>query len=174
MFTAWPKKRTPALITGGERELVNSLLDFHRETALAKCEGLSDEQLRATPVPHSPHSLIGILRHLTHAELYWSQEVIRQQSADAVHYFYGAGDDDPDFFHVESHSSAEVFTNFLATVDAARAALAAANLDDLFMSSAYGREVSGRFVHTHLLEEYARHLGHMDMLREALDGKIGY
>ena len=154
--------------------MANSLLDFHRETALAKCEGLSEAELRARPVPNSPHSLIGILRHLTHAELFWSQEVLEGKSADAVGYFYGSEDNDPDFFNVTSHSSSEVFTNFSATVAAARASMLAKELDDLFFSPAYGREVSCRFVHLHLLEEYARHLGHMDMLREALDGKIGY
>ncbi len=174
MFTAWPKDRTPARITADERSMVNSLLDFHRETALAKCEGLSDLELRATPIPHSPHSLIGILRHLTHAELFWSREVLEGRSAEAVGYFYGSEDNDPDFFNTSSHSSADVFTHFTSTVEAARAAMASKNLDDLFFSPAYGREVSGRFVHIHLLEEYARHLGHMDLLREALDGKIGY
>ncbi len=174
MFTPWPKDRTPARVTGDERAMANSLLDFHRETVLAKCEELSEEQLRTTPVPNSPHSLIGILRHLTHAELFWSQEVLEGKSVHEIGYFYGTENDDPDFFNLISHPISEVFTNFQSSVDRSRKSMASKDLDAHFFSSAYGREVSARFVHLHLLEEYARHLGHMDMIREALDGKIGY
>ena len=174
MFTGWPVKRTPPSYTGDERSILNSLLDFHRETALAKCEGLTDDQLRSQPVPGSPHSLIGLLRHLTYVELYWCQEVVAQRGSDEIGYPFGSADNDADFFEVHSHSGDEVFTIYSEAVKTGRESLARVDFDELRFSAAFNRELSIRFIHAHMLEEYARHCGHIDMLREALDGKIGY
>lgn len=169
MFTAWPKTRTPARITAGEREMINSLLDFHRETALAKCEGLSEDQLKTASVPNSPHSLLGLLRHLTHVELFWGYEVAAGIPDTEIPYNYGMEDNDADFFEVDSHSVDDQLRFFQEAVEGSRKYLLAIDFDSLVFSSAYGKEVSGRFIHLHLLEEYARHCGHIDMIREALD-----
>ena len=174
MFTGWPVKRTSPAFTGDERAILNSLLDFHRETALAKCEGLSDQQLRTQAISGSPHSLIGILRHLTYVELFWTQEVVEKRTFEEVGYPYGSADNDADFFETGSHSGVDAMQLFSAAVAQGRATLAKSDFDELRFASAFNAEVSIRFIHAHMLEEYARHCGHIDMLREALDGQIGY
>ena len=164
-----PDTRPQPPETGSERLLLDSFLDFHRETLLWKCAALSDEQLRARSVPTSALSLLGLLRHLTDVERGWFFDYLGEQ-ATPVYYTTAAPNDD--FDALDSPEPAEVLTRYRAEVDRIRRDIAAVPLDTEYTDSR-GRTFSLRWVYLHMIEEYARHNGHADLLREATDGATG-
>ncbi|MGR8011796.1 DinB family protein [Streptomyces hypolithicus] len=158
--------------TAGEREMLDSWLDFHRETLARKCTGLDDEQLREMAVPPSDLSLLGLVRHMTEVERGWFQRVLAGDDAPAVYY----GDDNPDGdFHFTAEDTwADAHTAWRASIDRARELSATRGLDDI----AEGKHRSGetfnlRWIYVHMIEEYARHNGHADLLRQRIDGATG-
>lgn len=172
MFTTWGTKRTAADTTGDERAVLTSLLEFHRETLFAKCEGISEAQLKKRAVPPSAMSLLGLLRHMIQVEMFWTQECLEGRRPEYP--FENLEVPDSEFEDLESMSVEEVFFRYLAAVEVSRTSLASYDFDELKFARILRQEVSVRFIHTHLLEEYARHCGHADLLREAVDGKTGY
>lgn len=172
MFVTWSTKRTKADTTGDERAVLTSLLEFHRETLLAKCEGISDAQLKERAVPPSALSLLGLLRHAIQVEIFWTQECLEGRKPDYP--FKNPDVPDCEFEDLDSMPVEEVFFRYLACVEVSRTSMASYDFDQLKFSRAFGREVSVRFIYIHLLEEYARHCGHADLLREAVDGRTGY
>ena len=170
-----PPERADRPKTASERETIESFLEFHRMTLLRKCSGLSDEQLRERAVPPSTMSLLGILRHMTDVERSWFRRTLAGEDVPPIYYSKEAPDDD--FDATESLSPDEVFTAHLAELDAVRAVAAARDLD------ATGRRLrndgqamidfSLRWIYLHMIEEYARHNGHADLLRERIDGVVG-
>ena len=157
-----------------ERTTLVTWLDFHRETLANKCAGLSDEQLRQQAVPPSDLSLLGLVRHLTEVEQSWFGIVFRG-GADERPYSSEAEPDgallgDPDGL---DGTVGEVFRAWQAECDEAREIVAASSLDDLAPEGRWGQEVSLRWILGHMVEEYARHNGHADLLRQTLDGTTG-
>jgi hypothetical protein len=154
---------------GGERELLGAYLDFHRATVLAKLTGLGDAALRR-PVPPTSMSPLGLLRHLTFGERYWFSYVFAGDDVDVPQ---AVGDHDREWQVGPDESVAAVLNAYEAQVVRSREVLAAHGLDELARRSPDGRPHSLRFVMVHVLEETARHVGHLDVLREALDGTTG-
>ena len=155
-----------------ERPMLEAWLDFHRATLATKCAGLDDEQLRLRAVPPSTLTLLGLVRHLADVERYWFQWVFAGESVPP--YYWTDEDPDADFNGVEEADSAEAFATWRAacersrtiTQESADLAVTGVNLRD-------GRPVSLRWILVHLVEEYARHNGHADLLRERVDGVTG-
>ncbi len=167
--------RTETSPDGGERELLGQYLDFQRQTMLAKTEGLSREQLARRHAP-SALTLAGLLYHLALVEESWLEK--RFAGLPVREPWAGVDfDADPEW---EFRTSAELEPEQLrqryreACERSRQAAAQADGLDQLSVAPlSDGRRFSLRWVLLHLLEETARHAGHADMLREAIDGTVG-
>ncbi|MCX4689173.1 DinB family protein [Kitasatospora purpeofusca] len=161
-------------LAGGELATLTGFLDFQRATFAWKCTGLSTEQLRARPLLPSTLSLLGLTRHLAEVELGWFRNILNSEGhpgiwRDSNGRFaeFAADEADPD----------EAFAHWRAECEHARELVAAApSLDVLGRYRAPdGKETeySLRWILTHMIEEYARHNGHADLIREHLDGRTG-
>jgi uncharacterized damage-inducible protein DinB len=155
---------------GDERSTLAGFLDFHRATLLWKCEGLSAEQLAQRGVPPSRLSLLGLVRHLTEVERSWFRHGFAGQ--DLPKLYSSEAEPDADFDRAEAAGAQADLAAYRAEIEAARAAVAGAGLAETFTNKR-GRVFSLRWVYTHMIEEYARHNGHADLLREVIDGATG-
>lgn len=164
-------ERTEPPVTGPEREMLRAFLDFHRDTLAMKCEGLSDDQLREQSSPPSTLSLLGLVRHMAEVERTWFRRVINGEDLPLV------WSDNGDYQAAYDASQASVAGAFRAWQDevehARRIERAAESLDVTGYQQRWDEDVSLRLVMYHLLHEYARHNGHADFLREAIDGTVG-
>ncbi len=161
-------------LQAGEREMLTGWLDHHRAVLFWKCEGLTDEQLRQRSVPPSNLSLLGLIRHLADVERGWFRRVLLGEDVPSL--YKTADDPDGDFNGIGDADVAEAFRAFDAECGASRMAVAAApGLDTLSKERAQGtgQEFSLRWILTHMIEEYARHNGHADLLRERIDSSTG-
>jgi uncharacterized damage-inducible protein DinB len=155
-----------------ERTSLAAFLDFHRSTLEWKCDGLNADQLRERPVPSSTMSLLGLVRHLADVERGWFQRTFAGDE-DARPVYYSDSDPDGDFDNVDTADVDEAFANWRAACERSREIVAAA---PSLEASAVGRQgitISLRWIMLHMLEEYARHNGHADLFREAIDGATG-
>ena len=160
-------------LQAGERAMLTGWLDYHRATLAWKCEGLTDDQLRERSVPPSGLSLLGLVRHLAECERSWFRNVLL--GAD-LPYLYSTPDDmDADFNDTGSADGATVLRTWEQECAAARDAVAGVDLDTLSKKGdrRTGEPFSLRWILTHMIEEYARHNGHADLLRERIDGATG-
>jgi uncharacterized damage-inducible protein DinB len=157
---------------GDERATLTGFLDFQRATLEWKCDGLADEQLRQRAVPTSAMSLIGIVRHLADVEQHWFRVSLDGQPP-SFHYWYRGPDGSDLDWEVETADVAESFGNWRQEVDHARRIVAASESLDRQFDHPHDGRVTLRWVLTHMIEEYARHNGHADLLREAIDGAVG-
>ncbi len=172
--SATAQKARPAL-QAGEREMLAGWMDHHRAILLWKCEGLSDEQLRERAIPPSTLSLLGLVRHMADVERGWFRQVFLGEDVPDV--YDRSEDEDADFNFAEGADPAEAFSAFERECAAARKIVAAApDLDALSKKTSQrtGEQFSLRWIVTHMIEEYARHNGHADLLRERIDGTTGY
>ncbi|MFI2262646.1 DinB family protein [Streptomyces tubercidicus] len=158
-------------LRAGERETLRSYLDFHRATLAMKTEGLSDEDLRRRSSPPSTLSLLGLVRHMAEVERAWFRRVINGEDIPLV---WSAEGDFQVAYDARTASGAEAFDAWQAEVaHARRIEREVASLDVTAYSPRWGEDVSLRVVMLHLIHEYARHNGHADLLREAIDGTVG-
>ena len=164
--------RTDPPDVAGERESLDSWLDFHRSTLLMKCQGLTGEQLARRAVPPSSLSLLGLVRHMAEVERAWFR--IRFAGEAGLGYLY-CSDEYPDGdFDLGGPAGAEAdFAAFTRECELARAAAAGRSLDETFVHALRGTTMDLRWVYVHMIEEYARHNGHADLLREQIDGVTG-
>ncbi|MEV5509502.1 DinB family protein [Streptomyces orinoci] len=158
-------------LTAGERETLRTFLDFHRATLAMKCEGLSEEQLRRKASPPSQLSLLGLVRHMAEVERAWFRRVI---NAEEVPWLWSEVGDYQEAFNADASTMEEVFTAWETEIEHSRRIEAAAeSLEVRGYQPRWEKEVSLRLVMLHLIHEYARHNGHADFLREAIDGVTG-
>jgi uncharacterized damage-inducible protein DinB len=159
-------RRVP--FTGGEKESLQVALDRHRDVVLWKVEGLDDEQLRR-PMTPSGTNLLGLVKHLAAVEYSWFCETFGREVEPLP---FDEADEDADL-RVEPH---ETTADILAFYGRARAAadrvVDELDLDDVG-TAWFGDAVSMRWVLIHMVEETARHAGHMDIVRELIDGATG-
>lgn len=158
-----------APLVGTEPEVVWAMVDFYRGTLLNKCLGLTDEQMALRSVEPSLLSLLGLLRHMTEVERYWFEEIILQETSSPI---YGRGAD-ADLNNLESAPFDEVVSRFLTSCARSRSIASGQSLDRLVPCDMFGKPVGIRWIAVHMVEEYARHCGHADLLREAIDGTAG-
>jgi len=154
-----------------ERACLQGWLDFHRETLLAKCSGLTHEQLALRSVEPSRLSLLGLVRHMAEVEAWWFRSNL---TGVHVHGFYGPDDNlEGDFEDLDSAPAEEVFARYAEECRLADEAAAGLPLETTFRSIGRGTELDLRWLYLHMIEEYARHNGHADLLRERIDGQTG-
>jgi uncharacterized damage-inducible protein DinB len=152
--------------------MLNTWLEFHRATLIWKCTGLTDEQLRLRSVPPSSLSLLGLVRHMTEVERAWFQRVFL--GTDSPHIYSAEPGQDGDFDDVDTADVASDLARFAEECQNARIAEASAeSLDVTGVNRRDGELVSLRWILVHMIEEYARHNGHADLIRECIDGATG-
>jgi len=154
-----------------EREKLAAWLDYHRATLAVKCEGLTDDQLRAQAVPPSSLSLLGLVRHMGEVERSWFRRVLSGEQAPPR--YYSDENPDGDFDDVADAGVAEAFGYWRDECAHARERVAAAPSLDVTGTGRQGEGYSLRWIMVHMIEEYARHNGHADLLRERIDGTVG-
>jgi Protein of unknown function (DUF664) len=172
VWTAPAIDRTEPDRVAGERTSLEQWLDFHRATLLMKCAGLTAAQLKQRAVPPSRLSLLGLVRHMVDVERWW----FRMHAArEDIGFIYDPDSVGLDFEAVEDADAGENLATFRRECEAARAAVAGRALDAVVSSRGDHpeRERDIRWIYVHMIEEYARHNGHADLLREAIDGITG-
>jgi uncharacterized damage-inducible protein DinB len=151
-----------------EREMLESWLDYHRDTLRWKCAGLTDEQLKQRACPPSTLSLLGLVRHMNEVENFWFGSFVGEVSS-----VYSTDErPDADFDDLDNADAEADFTAFEAQCARSRERAAGRGLDETFVSRR-GSTISLRWIYVHMIEEYARHNGHADLIREAIDGTVG-
>jgi uncharacterized damage-inducible protein DinB len=163
--------RTDAPLAADERTMLLGWLDYHRSTLLMKCAGLTGEQLAARSVPPSAMSLLGLVRHMAEVELSWFRRLLRGE--DVTRHFAKAGDPDFDFTGASAETAEADYALLVAEIERARAAFDGVPLDFEFDEPPWRTRLTARWVLAHMIEEYARHNGHADLLRERVDGAVG-
>lgn len=152
-----------------ERSILTGFLADRRLTLELKCAGLDAEQMARRSVPPSDLSLLGLVRHLAGVEQYWFREVIAGEEVDRLY----VGDDEEDLAFVVQPDPVmveEAWATWRAEVGYAEGLVeATADLGQL----GEGKPVPLREVLVHLIREYAQHMGHADLLRERIDGRVG-
>ncbi|MEE1740315.1 DinB family protein [Streptomyces sp. BE147] len=162
--------RLDALGTVPERQMLEGWLNWHRETLLTKCAGLAPAQLAGATVEPSGLTLLGLVRHMAEVERWWFRRGFAGEAVGAV--FTGPADGDEGLVGVRAADAERDFGRFRDEIEACDAAAAGHGLDETFLSSG-GRPLSLRWVYVLLIQEYARHNGHADFLRERTDGATG-
>lgn len=149
--------------------MLDAWLDWHRATLLRKCAGLTVAQLRLTAAEPSNLSLLGLLRHMAEVDGGWFDGLFG--SADSPLY---TSEEDPeaDFTGAATSDAIADLATYEREVARSREVAAAYDLDAVRIGSR-GNEISLRWVYLHMIEEYARHNGHADLLRERIDGSTG-
>ncbi|MFC9125259.1 DinB family protein [Streptomyces sp. NPDC057099] len=166
-------ERTEPATDAAERAMLEGWLDYHRNTLAWKCEGLSDEQLRKASVEPSELSLMGLVRHMAEVERGWFRKVLTNEDAPPI--YYSDEDRDGEFHLTEADTYQEAYATWQAEIETARRNAARFALDDLSEGRhrRTGEQFNLRWIYTHMIEEYARHNGHADLIRERLDGSTG-
>jgi uncharacterized damage-inducible protein DinB len=165
-----PRRTEPPYVLG-ERALLEAWLEFHRLTLLLKCEGLDDAARKARPVPTSKMSLHGLLRHMAEVERGWFRRTLLSDPELPLIWRESVGDD-LDWEPLDDAEWAADLAVWEDECEASRAAAASRALDDTGLRR--GEPVSLRWIYTHMIEEYARHNGHADLIRELVDGSVGW
>ena len=155
----------------GEREMLEAWLEFHRTTLLLKCEGLGDEGRKRRPVSTSNLSLHGLVRHTAEVERNWFRRVLLREP-DAPPIWYDRAVEDSELVPLDAADWQADLAAWRSECDASRRAAAAHHLDDTGVR--HGTPCSLRWIYVHMVEEYARHNGHADLIRELVDGSVGW
>lgn len=160
---------------GDERATLGFYLGWLRQTMELKCEGLGPEDLARRAVPPSTMSLLGIVRHLTEVERRWFRRWMAAQGEAAPPHFYSDAEPEGDFDGAVAdpkvieesfriwHQEAAFTDKFIAEAPSL----------DMLAEVEFEGPVSLREALVHVIQEYARHVGHADLFREVIDGKIG-
>jgi uncharacterized damage-inducible protein DinB len=156
-----------------ERDLLGEYLANYRLTLELKCQDMTPAQLATRSVPPSTLSLLGLVRHMVGVEHYWFRNVMAAETAPRP--YRTAEDFDADFNGAVADAEVveEAFAHWKAEIANAEAFVAAAPSLEVTGVDRHGNTVLLRDVLIHMVEEYARHCGHADLLREVIDGRTG-
>ena len=167
-----PVNRPVPPMNADERRTLESWLDFHRATLAVKCEDLDDRRAASAVAPPSELTLIGLVQHMAEVERNWFRRVLAGEVVPAI-YDPDADPDGPDGgFDVADDATLDAaLTTWRAEISRAREICADRELTDTGRHA--GEPVSLRWIYVHMIEEYARHNGHADLIRERLDGRTG-
>jgi hypothetical protein len=156
--------------TGNERAMLPLWMDYQRSTLLWKCELLDGDALARRGVPPSPLSLLGIVRHMAFVEWHWFERVFADtKSASPVSIEH---DEDADWNDLDPSRAMADIELFQRQCEVSRGIVAGASSFDEVAANA-ADVISLRWIMVHMIEEYARHNGHADFLREQIDGAVG-
>jgi uncharacterized damage-inducible protein DinB len=165
-----PRRTVPAYLLS-DRAMLAAWLEFHRATLLLKCEGLDDEKRKAQPVPTSKLSLHGLVRHMAEVERNWFTRVLLSRP-DTPPIWYDPAIEDSELVPLDDADWDADLAAWHAECGSSRTA--AAGKDLAYEGVRRGEQVSLRWIYVHMIEEYARHNGHADLIRELLDGAVGW
>ena len=154
--------------TGAEKESLKASLDRHRDAVLWKLEGLGDDDLRRSMVP-SGTSLLGLVKHLGSVEYGWFCETFGRQTEPLP---YEEDDPDSDMRARPDETTEDILAFYGRARAAADKAIAELDVEDTG-TAWFGEAVTMRWALVHMIEETARHAGHVDILRELIDGMAG-
>jgi uncharacterized damage-inducible protein DinB len=158
-------------LNADERTTLESWLDFHRTTLAMKCEGLDDEQAAVASVPPSGFTLTGLVQHMAEVERNWFGRVFAGEQAPPIFAQSESDGVDGGFELASGATLGDALATWHAEIARARQLCADRALADTgrFME----QDVSLRWIYVHMIEEYARHNGHADLVRERIDGATG-
>ena len=168
-------RQDPDATTTSERESLGQYLDYQRETILLKTDGLTKEQL-GQRIPTSDLTLAGILYHLALNEEGWFEvDFLGHEYREDFHGIDWDADPNYEFRTALEKEPDWLRRRYRDACNRARQVTAAADsLDEVSVSTRVGgKPFTLRWVMLHLIEETARHAGHADLLREAIDGAVG-
>lgn len=165
--------REDTLVEGATPEMAVSFVEHHRATLALKCAGLTTEQAGRRSVSPSSMSLLGLIRHMTDVEKMWFS--VRFIGEEVEGLYRTADDPDAAFNDLEGADLEESLVRWNQACDRSREIVAGVpSLDEISVGTRRGNQhVSMRWMLFHLVEEYARHNGHADLLRQAIDGSVG-
>jgi uncharacterized damage-inducible protein DinB len=167
-----PRRSEPSMVGLDDRQMLEAWLEFHRTTLLLKAEGVDDAGRKARPIPTSKLSLHGLVRHMAEVERSWFRRVLLREP-DAPFLFYDPAVEESDLAPLDDAIWADDLGVFDAACAQSRVAAAAHALDDEGLTRS-GKPCSLRWIYVHMVEEYARHNGHADIIRELVDGAVGW
>jgi uncharacterized damage-inducible protein DinB len=164
-----PVTSLPAAKAIGEDEgsILLGYLAYHRAVLARKIEGLSDEQAHRAPCPPSALTLLGLIRHMTDVERWWFRRVLLAEDIPALF------DDDQEWRLPAEATVADALAAYWDEIAVIDRHLATASMDDCSQGGPDPGQHALRRTVVHMIEEYARHCGHADLLREAIDGTTG-
>jgi uncharacterized damage-inducible protein DinB len=164
------RRQEPAFVLA-ERQMLEAWLEFHRTTLLLKCEGLDDRDRKLRPVATSKLSLHGLIRHMAEVERNWFRRVL-QRDPDTPSIWYDPAIEDSELLPLDDANWESDLQAWQAECDASRKAAVSRGLDDTGLR--HGEPCTLRWIYAHMIEEYARHNGHADLIRELIDGAVGW
>ena len=137
-----------------------------------KCAGLTADQLKTRAVPPSALSLLGLVRHMTEVERWWFR---MHAGGEQIAFEYSNENESADFDELDDADAQGDLERFVREVAAAREVVRGRSLDDVVASRGHDPERVRdiRWIYIHMIEEYARHNGHADLIRECIDGRVG-
>jgi uncharacterized protein DUF664 len=159
-------KRVP--FTGGEKESLHASLDRHRDVILWKLQGLDDANLRR-PMTPSGTNLLGLVKHLASVEYGWFCQTFGRETEPLP---FDEDDENADLRVEPDETTDDIVAFYGRARAAADQVIAEVGLDDTG-TAWFGDAVSMRWVLIHMVEETARHAGHVDIVRELIDGATG-
>ncbi len=154
-----------------EKTTLVSFLEWQRITLARKCDGLDPSQLRQRSAAPSSLSLLGLVRHMADVERGWFRRTLAAEDVPPI--YYSDNDRDGEFDNVDSADVDEAFATWQAECARAREIVSAHKLEDTGVHRS-GEITSMRWILVHMIEEYSRHNGHADLLRQRIDGAVGY
>jgi len=155
----------------GEREALTAYLEYYRATVQMKCQGLTPEQARARSMPPSTLSIHGLVRHLAGVERWWFQQNFERR--DVPFLFFTEENPDLDFDPPAEADFAADLEVWRAECEVSRDIVGAHELDDIARPLDWYEDVDLRWLVLRMITEYAQHCGHLDLLREGVDGRTG-
>jgi hypothetical protein len=158
-------------LVADERTTLTSWLDFHRTTLRQKCEGLTGSQMVRASVPPSAMTLLGLVQHMTSVEWWWFEHVFAGGSAPEP--METGGDPEAEWHMLDPGRVAVALEEFQRQCAHSRTVVGQATSFDVLSASPERPTRDLRWVMAHMIEEYARHNGHADLLREGIDGAVG-
>ena len=161
-----PERLEPPNDPTNERAALEDRLEYQRTTLLLKCGGLAPEQLAEQSVPPSDLSLLGLVRHMSAVEAWFHSYDREPDHMFFWDYVPGATDG---FGNINVDRAADDLASYQASVQRSRKAVRQRGLDEAMP----GENYTLRWIYLHMIEEYARHNGHADLLRERIDGVTG-
>lgn len=165
-----PRRHEPSFLLA-EREMYDEWLEFHRATLLLKCEGIDDAQRKARPVPTSKLSLHGLVRHMAEVERNWFRRVLGREP-EVPMIWADRSIPDSELVPLDDAEWESDLSAWQQECAASRQAAAEHDLDDTGLRR--GAPYSLRWIYVHMIEEYSRHNGHADLIREMVDGAVGW
>ncbi|MFI6823814.1 DinB family protein [Micromonospora sp. NPDC050187] len=167
-WTAPAVDRKPDPMLGDETAVLAGWLDYHRDTLLLKCSGLTEAQLKTNSVPVTNLTLLGLVRHMTELER-WLRTLFTGETAEDPY----STEERPDaaFDDVATADVQADFDLFRQEAELTRKAFTLRDLGETYEDEGEVRNLRTTVVH--ILEEYARHNGHADLIRQSIDGATG-